>query len=167
MSLGRGIQGTNLPPTSYPPPPPPPAPPQPPSHPPQHPSPPLCHPRSRFLPLPLCGACPFVGYCGLFSINYFRKKKSCVTLFRKPNTRPKLCLNKTAPASHLRAPRSTPKKRRLLSALTHSGCQTSGGRRRSRRGYSCAAAGPPRRAGWTPRARSVQSDESEGTRGGG
>jgi len=22
----------------------------------------------------LCGACPFVGYCGLFSINYFRKK---------------------------------------------------------------------------------------------
>ena len=25
------------------------------------------------LPLPLCGACPFVGYCGLFSINYFRK----------------------------------------------------------------------------------------------
>ena len=32
MSLGRGIQGTNLPPTSYPP--------QPPSHPPQHPSPP-------------------------------------------------------------------------------------------------------------------------------
>ena len=44
------------------------------SHPPQHPSPPLCHPRSLFLPLPLCGACPFVGYCGLFSINYFRKK---------------------------------------------------------------------------------------------
>ena len=35
--------------------------------------PPLCHPRSRFLPLPLCGACPFVGYCGLFSINYFHK----------------------------------------------------------------------------------------------
>jgi hypothetical protein len=25
-------------------------------------------------PLPLCGACPFVGYCGLFSINYFRKQ---------------------------------------------------------------------------------------------
>ena len=58
MSLGRGIQGTDLPPTSYPPPPPP-APPHPqvtlPSTPP-----PLCHPRSRFLPLPLCGACPFV-----------------------------------------------------------------------------------------------------------
>jgi hypothetical protein len=31
--------------------------------------------EARFLPLPLCGACPFVGYCGLFSINYFRKKK--------------------------------------------------------------------------------------------
>ena len=29
-----------------------------------------------FLPLPLCGACPFVGYCGLFSINYFRKKNT-------------------------------------------------------------------------------------------
>ena len=43
------------------------------------PLPPLCHPRSRFLPLPLCGACPFVGYCGLFSINYFRKKKKSLT----------------------------------------------------------------------------------------
>ena len=33
--------------------------------------------ESRFLPLPLCGACPFVGYCAfLFSINYFRKKKT-------------------------------------------------------------------------------------------
>ena len=60
MSLGRGIQGTDLPPTSYPPPPPRPLPnPQVtlPSAPP-----PLCHPRSRFLPLPLCGACPIVGY---------------------------------------------------------------------------------------------------------
>ena len=28
--------------------------------------PPLCHPRSRFSPLPLCGAYPFVGYCGSF-----------------------------------------------------------------------------------------------------
>ena len=35
--------------------------------------------RSRFLPLPLCGACPFVGYCGfLFSINYFRKKSGAI-----------------------------------------------------------------------------------------
>ena len=61
MSLGRGIQGTDLPPTSYPPPPRPLPNPQVtlPSTPP-----PLCHPRSRFLPLPLCGACPFVGYCG-------------------------------------------------------------------------------------------------------
>ena len=39
-------------------------PPQPPSHPPQCPFPPPCHPRSRFPPLPLCGAYPFVGYCG-------------------------------------------------------------------------------------------------------
>ena len=36
--------------------------------------PPLCHPRSRFPPLPLCGAYPFVGYCGYFSINYFHQK---------------------------------------------------------------------------------------------
>ena len=50
---------------------------------------------------------------------------------------------------------------RPLSALTRSGCQTSRGRGRSRRGY-CAAAGPRRRAGWTPRARSAQRDEREG-----
>ena len=37
--------------------------------------PPLCHPRSRFLPLPLCGACPLRRVLWfLFSINYFRKK---------------------------------------------------------------------------------------------
>ena len=24
----------------------------------------------------VCGACPFVGYCGLFLINYFRKKNN-------------------------------------------------------------------------------------------
>ena len=30
-------------------------------------NPPLCHPRSRFLSLPLCGACPIVGYCGFLN----------------------------------------------------------------------------------------------------
>ena len=72
MSLGRGIQGTNLPTHLLPPPRPLPNPQVTlPSAPP-----PLCHrPRSRFLPLPLCGACPFVGYCGLFLINYFRKEE--------------------------------------------------------------------------------------------
>ena len=60
-----GSRGLTSPPPPTPPPPPP-APPQPPSHPPQHPS-PLCHPRSRFLSLPLCGACPIVGYCGFLN----------------------------------------------------------------------------------------------------
>ena len=76
MSLGRGIQGTDLPPTSYPPPPPPRPLPNPqvtlPSAPP-----PLCHPRSRFLPLPLCGArMPLCRVLWFFSINYLRKKQA-------------------------------------------------------------------------------------------
>ena len=57
MSLGRGIQGTNLPTHLLPPPGPSPTP----KSPSPAPLPPLCHPWSRFLPLPLCGACPFVG----------------------------------------------------------------------------------------------------------
>ena len=74
MSLGRGIQGTDLPPTSYPPPPPP-APPQPPSHPPQHPSPPLSPsvavpPSAAVWSMPLCRVLWF------FSINYLRKKNN-------------------------------------------------------------------------------------------
>ena len=60
-----------------------PAPPQPPSHPPlpQHPSPspPLCHPRSRFLSLPLCGACPIVGYCGFLNKLLTQKKNGSST----------------------------------------------------------------------------------------
>ena len=45
----------------------------------------LCHPRSRSLPLPLCGACPFVGYCGFcFSINYFRKRGVVVMSLSSP-----------------------------------------------------------------------------------
>ena len=32
---------------------------------------------------PLCGACPFVGYCGLFSINYFRKKETVTSTPRR------------------------------------------------------------------------------------
>ena len=30
----------------------------------------------------LCGACPFVGYCGLFSINYFRSTSADVSVPR-------------------------------------------------------------------------------------
>ena len=42
--------------------------------------------RSCPNPLPLCGACPFVGYCGsLFSINYFRKNKKYICGY-KPTT---------------------------------------------------------------------------------
>jgi hypothetical protein len=45
----------------------------------QHPSPPSVTLGRGFLPLPLCGACPFVGTVWfLFSINYFRKKKKLI-----------------------------------------------------------------------------------------
>jgi hypothetical protein len=37
-------------------------------------NPPLCHPRSRFLSLPLCGACPIVGYCGFLNKLLTQKK---------------------------------------------------------------------------------------------
>ena len=81
MSLGRGIQGTNLPPTSYPPPPPPRPLPNPQVTLPRHPSPPSVTLGRGFLSLPLCGACPIVGYCGLFSINYLRKKNDFRCVF--------------------------------------------------------------------------------------
>ena len=63
--------------------------PQPPSHPPQHPS-PLCHPRSRFLSLPLCGACPVVGYCGFLNKTTYAKKKTGYLVDQITWSRPKM-----------------------------------------------------------------------------
>ena len=102
-----------------------------------------------------------VCYC------FARKTEQTTEVLRRCEVRHNTLI--TAPAaSQPRAPRKTlPNARktrpsRPLSAFTRSGCQTSRGRGRSLRGYSCAAAGPPRRAGWTPRARSGQRDEREG-----
>ena len=85
MSIGFGIRGTNVPPRFLPPPPPPPPLPDCPP-PPLLPNPqvtlpdtlaPLSRPWSWFPPLPLCGAYPFVGYCGSFLNKLPLPKNQC------------------------------------------------------------------------------------------
>ena len=75
MSLGRGIQGTDLPPTSYPPPPPGPSPtPKSPSPAPLPPLPPPLSPSVAVPPSAAVWSMPLCRVLWFFSINYLRKK---------------------------------------------------------------------------------------------